>query len=75
MLAHAMRHDRGRGQHRNENRQDPLRSGDEGSWQRDINSTNGKQRQQRLPTRLRLIDLPDGIAHVTGIARFCSTAT
>jgi hypothetical protein len=27
-----------------------------------------------LPTWLRLIDLPDGIAHVTGIARFCSTA-
>ena len=67
MLPHAMCHHRRRDQHRNENRKDPFWAGDQGSRQRNINSTNGKQRQYHLPTRLRLVDLPDGLTHVTGI--------
>ena len=64
-----MRDNRGRDQNYDENRERPFRADNQSPWQRDINSTNGEQRQYRLPTRFRLVDLADWFDHVTGIAR------
>src|SRR5438105_12163192 len=70
-----MRDNRGRDQNYDEYGKRPFRADNQSPWQRDINSTNGEQRQHRLPTRFRLVDLADWFHHVTGIARVCTPVT
>ena len=53
----AMRHDRWHQEHRNQSWQQPDGANDDPRWQCQINSTDGKKREYRLPARFWFVDV------------------
>src|SRR5215813_14801224 len=63
VAAFSVSHDRRRERHSNDRRQEPVGTNDKRSRQSEINSSNCKHSQYRLPPRFGLIDVSAALRH------------